>query len=88
MPSARSSGRRTRSCDSASTPCSRRIGGAPHRTSCWTSWCGSASTSRTRLRKRICPPAAFALAEHLTGVAISPALLQDTTFTCATVQVR
>ncbi|KOU52174.1 hypothetical protein ADK55_16930 [Streptomyces sp. WM4235] len=33
-------------------------------------------------------PAAFPLAEHLTGVAISPALLQDTTFTCATVQVR
>ncbi|MGW7453115.1 DUF6461 domain-containing protein [Streptomyces sp. NPDC054787] len=33
-------------------------------------------------------PVAFALAEHLTGVAITPALLQDTTFTCATVQVR
>ncbi|MFF5704528.1 DUF6461 domain-containing protein [Streptomyces sp. NPDC012794] len=33
-------------------------------------------------------PAAFALAEHLTGVAVTPALLQNTTFTCATVQVR
>lgn len=33
-------------------------------------------------------PAAFALAEHLTGVAITPELLQDTTFTCATVQIR
>ncbi|KJY19873.1 MULTISPECIES: DUF6461 domain-containing protein [Streptomyces] len=30
-------------------------------------------------------PAAFALAEHLTGVAITPELLQKTTFTCATV---
>ncbi|MDV5143158.1 DUF6461 domain-containing protein [Streptomyces sp. SBC-4] len=34
------------------------------------------------------PQAAFALAEHLTGIAITPALLQDTTFTCATVQIR
>ncbi|WP_411075518.1 DUF6461 domain-containing protein [Streptomyces sp. cmx-4-7] len=33
-------------------------------------------------------PAAFALAEHLTGVALTPALLQDTTFTCATVRIR
>lgn len=33
-------------------------------------------------------PAAFALAEHLTGVAITPALLQDTMFTCATVKIR
>ncbi|MFJ3840692.1 DUF6461 domain-containing protein [Streptomyces sp. NPDC090054] len=33
-------------------------------------------------------PAAFALAEHLTGVAITPALLQDTTFTCATIRIR
>lgn len=33
-------------------------------------------------------PAAFALAEHLTGVAVTPALLQDTTFDCATVPVR
>lgn len=32
--------------------------------------------------------AAFALAEHLTGVAIIPPLLQDTTFSCATVQIR
>ncbi|MFE3327584.1 DUF6461 domain-containing protein [Streptomyces sp. NPDC059176] len=31
-------------------------------------------------------PAAFALAEHLTGVAITPTLLQDTTFTCTTAQ--
>ncbi|MFE0774154.1 DUF6461 domain-containing protein [Streptomyces sp. NPDC058861] len=31
--------------------------------------------------------AAFALAEHLTSVAITPALLQDTTFTCATVRI-
>ncbi|MFF8618693.1 DUF6461 domain-containing protein [Streptomyces sp. NPDC015350] len=34
------------------------------------------------------PQAAFALAEHLTGVAITPALLQDTTFTCATIRIR
>lgn len=33
-------------------------------------------------------PAAFALAEHLTGIAITPELLQDTTFICATVQTR
>ncbi|KKZ75059.1 DUF6461 domain-containing protein [Streptomyces showdoensis] len=33
-------------------------------------------------------PAAFALAEHLTGVAITPTLLQATTFTCATVRIR
>ncbi|MGW5781966.1 DUF6461 domain-containing protein [Streptomyces sp. NPDC003863] len=33
-------------------------------------------------------PAAFALAEYLTGVAVTPALLQDTTFTCATVKIR
>ncbi|MGW2052266.1 DUF6461 domain-containing protein [Streptomyces sp. NPDC001858] len=33
-------------------------------------------------------PAAFVLAEHLTSVAITPALLQDTTFTCATVRIR
>ncbi|MEV4947860.1 DUF6461 domain-containing protein [Streptomyces sp. NPDC053755] len=33
-------------------------------------------------------PAAFALAEHLTGVAITPELLLDTTFTCATVRMR
>ncbi|MFE5909072.1 DUF6461 domain-containing protein [Streptomyces wedmorensis] len=33
-------------------------------------------------------PAAFALAEHLTGVAVTPALLRDTTFTCATVKIR
>ncbi|MFD0260133.1 DUF6461 domain-containing protein [Kitasatospora indigofera] len=33
-------------------------------------------------------PAAFALAEHLTGVAVTPALLQDTMFTCVTVQIR
>ncbi|MDX3539397.1 DUF6461 domain-containing protein [Streptomyces sp. MB09-01] len=33
-------------------------------------------------------PAAFALAEHLTGVAITPELLHDTTFTCATVRIR
>ncbi|MET8829511.1 DUF6461 domain-containing protein [Streptomyces sp. NPDC004610] len=34
------------------------------------------------------PQAAFALAEHLTGVAVTPALLRDTMFTCATVQIR
>ncbi|MFF9147527.1 DUF6461 domain-containing protein [Streptomyces sp. NPDC014861] len=34
------------------------------------------------------PQAAFALAEHLTGVAVTPALLRDTTFTCATVRIR
>ncbi|MET7931212.1 DUF6461 domain-containing protein [Streptomyces sp. NPDC005349] len=33
-------------------------------------------------------PAAFALAEHLTGVAITPPLLQDTAFACATIQIR
>ncbi|MFH8715130.1 DUF6461 domain-containing protein [Streptomyces zaomyceticus] len=33
-------------------------------------------------------PAAFALAEHLTGVAVTPTLLRDTTFTCATVKIR
>ncbi|MGW6704656.1 DUF6461 domain-containing protein [Streptomyces sp. NPDC054956] len=33
-------------------------------------------------------PAAFALAEHITGVAITSKLLQDTTFTCATVHIR
>jgi hypothetical protein len=32
--------------------------------------------------------AAFALAEHLTGVAITPELLQNTAFTCATARVR
>ncbi|MCY0945877.1 DUF6461 domain-containing protein [Streptomyces antarcticus] len=32
-------------------------------------------------------PAAFALAEHLTGIAITPALLLGTTFTCATIQI-
>ncbi|MFF4607529.1 DUF6461 domain-containing protein [Streptomyces sp. NPDC001339] len=32
--------------------------------------------------------AAFALAAHVTGVANTPMLLQDTTFTCATVQIR
>ncbi|KOV26907.1 hypothetical protein ADK60_20415 [Streptomyces sp. XY431] len=33
-------------------------------------------------------PAAFALAEHLTGIAVTPTLLQDTLFTCATVRSR
>ncbi|MCG7524577.1 DUF6461 domain-containing protein [Streptomyces sp. OfavH-34-F] len=33
-------------------------------------------------------PAAFALAEHLTGIALTPALLQNTTFTCATTRTR
>jgi hypothetical protein len=33
-------------------------------------------------------PAAFALAEHLTDVAITPELLKETTFTCATVRIR
>ncbi|MDF6022541.1 DUF6461 domain-containing protein [Streptomyces sp. JH34] len=32
--------------------------------------------------------AAFALAEHLTGVAITPALLEDTTFACARIRIR
>lgn len=32
--------------------------------------------------------AAFALAEHLTGVTLTPALFRDTTFTCATVRIR
>ncbi|MFH8582235.1 DUF6461 domain-containing protein [Streptomyces zaomyceticus] len=38
--------------------------------------------------KDLSAPAAFALAEHLTGVAVTPALLQDTTFTCTTVKIR
>jgi len=33
-------------------------------------------------------PAAFALAEHLTGVAITPELLEVTPFTCATIPIR
>ncbi len=33
-------------------------------------------------------PAAFALAEHVTGVAVTPALLEDTTFSCFTVRIR
>lgn len=33
-------------------------------------------------------PAAFVLAEHLTGIALTPALLQNTTFTCATTRTR
>ncbi|MFD8643554.1 DUF6461 domain-containing protein [Streptomyces zaomyceticus] len=33
-------------------------------------------------------PAAFALAEHLTGVAVTPTLLDVTMFTCATVKIR
>ncbi|WP_306822858.1 DUF6461 domain-containing protein [Streptomyces sp. TLI_146] len=32
--------------------------------------------------------AAFALAEHLTGVRITPELLQDTTFSCASAPIR
>lgn len=33
-------------------------------------------------------PAAFALAEHLTDVAITPELLTEATFSCATVPIR
>ncbi|MBK3520746.1 MULTISPECIES: DUF6461 domain-containing protein [Streptomyces] len=33
-------------------------------------------------------PAAFALAEHLTGVAVTPELLERTTFTCGSVGTR
>ncbi|MFF0746660.1 DUF6461 domain-containing protein [Streptomyces sp. NPDC004111] len=33
-------------------------------------------------------PAAFALAEHLTGLRITPALLRDTTFICGTAEIR
>ncbi|MFD7282322.1 DUF6461 domain-containing protein [Streptomyces sp. NPDC059862] len=33
-------------------------------------------------------PAAFALAEHLTGVRITPELLQETTFTCGSAKIR
>ncbi|MEU3528881.1 DUF6461 domain-containing protein [Streptomyces sp. NPDC038707] len=33
-------------------------------------------------------PAAFALAEHLTGVAVTPELLERTAFTCGSVRVR
>ncbi|MFF9003141.1 DUF6461 domain-containing protein [Streptomyces achromogenes] len=32
-------------------------------------------------------PAAFALAQHLTGVALTPELLEETTFTCGSVEV-
>ncbi|MEV7510379.1 DUF6461 domain-containing protein [Streptomyces sp. NPDC091201] len=32
-------------------------------------------------------PAAFALAEHLTGIAVTPELLRDTTFACATLRL-
>ncbi|MEU4733215.1 DUF6461 domain-containing protein [Streptomyces sp. NPDC023588] len=69
-------------------PCSRRTAGAPRPTYSSTSWSGSASILRRRLRTRLSSPAAFALAEHLTGVAITPALLQDTTFSCTTVEIR
>lgn len=33
-------------------------------------------------------PAAFALAEHLTGIPITPELLEETTFTCGSVPIR
>jgi hypothetical protein len=33
-------------------------------------------------------PAAFALAEHLTGVAITPELLQETTYICGSAEIR
>ncbi|WP_432144760.1 DUF6461 domain-containing protein [Streptomyces sp. bgisy084] len=33
-------------------------------------------------------PAAFALAEHLTGVRSTPELLQKTTFTCGSAKIR
>ncbi|MET7381705.1 DUF6461 domain-containing protein [Streptomyces sp. NPDC005526] len=33
-------------------------------------------------------PAAFALAEHLSGIAITPELLRNTEFTCGSVEVR
>ncbi|WP_256356325.1 DUF6461 domain-containing protein [Streptomyces sp. PKU-EA00015] len=33
-------------------------------------------------------PAAFALAEHLTGIRITPELLQETTFTCGSAKIR
>ena len=33
-------------------------------------------------------PAAFALAEHLTGIRVTPALLQDATYTCGTAEFR
>jgi hypothetical protein len=32
--------------------------------------------------------AAFALAEHLTGVRITPELLRDTTFVCGSAEIR
>ncbi|MGN9796364.1 DUF6461 domain-containing protein [Streptomyces sp. OZ13] len=32
-------------------------------------------------------PAAFALAEHLTGIRITPGLLQETTFVCGSTEV-
>jgi Family of unknown function (DUF6461) len=34
------------------------------------------------------PLAAFALAEHLTGVALTPELLQETMFTCGSAEIR
>ncbi|MEV8456470.1 DUF6461 domain-containing protein [Streptomyces sp. NPDC052095] len=33
-------------------------------------------------------PAAFALAEHITGIRVTPALLRDTTFVCGTADFR
>ncbi|MFE3140568.1 DUF6461 domain-containing protein [Streptomyces scopuliridis] len=33
-------------------------------------------------------PAAFALAEHLTGVRLTPGLLQETTFICGSAEIR
>ncbi|MFE0380808.1 DUF6461 domain-containing protein [Streptomyces inhibens] len=36
----------------------------------------------------VSPLAAFALAQHITGVAITPELLEGTTFTCCSAEVR
>ncbi|MFD3776351.1 DUF6461 domain-containing protein [Streptomyces sp. NPDC058612] len=46
------------------------------------------SEEPTETDDNLAVPAAFALAEHLTGIRITPALLQDTTFICGTAEFR
>ncbi|MET9424916.1 DUF6461 domain-containing protein [Streptomyces sp. NPDC006540] len=38
--------------------------------------------------ENVSAPAAFALAEHLTGIRVTPELLQETTFTCGSAKIR
>uniref|UniRef100_A0AAU2VF74 DUF6461 domain-containing protein n=1 Tax=Streptomyces sp. NBC_00003 TaxID=2903608 RepID=A0AAU2VF74_9ACTN len=42
----------------------------------------------TDIAEHLAAEAAFALAEHLTGVRITPGLIQDTTFICGSAQIR